>query len=66
MQLKKIDKADVSFKRWSRTLVEAFGPDAKLHVEPKRNGPREYAWMAVGAVCIGIVWYSCFVIGVTR
>jgi hypothetical protein len=66
MPLKKINDADVSFKRWNRTLVEAFGPDAKLHVEPKRNGPREYAWMAVCGVCIGIVWYGCFVIGVTR
>jgi hypothetical protein len=66
MQLKKIDKADVSFKRWPRTLVEAFGPDAKLHVEPKHNGPREYAWMVVWSVCIGIAWYVAFVIGVGK
>lgn len=52
--------------RTPRTLSDAFGPYAKLHVEPKRNGPREYAWMAACGVCIGIVWYGCFLIGVTR
>jgi hypothetical protein len=66
MQLKKLDAADVSYKRWPRTLNEAFGVGSPLHVEPKRNGPREYAWMVVGAVCVGIVWYVAFIIGVGK
>lgn len=57
MQLKKINPADVSFKRWPRTLNEAFGPGAKLHVEQRRKPVSEYVWMVAYGVAIGIGWY---------
>lgn len=56
MQLKKIDDADVSFKRWPRTLNEAFGPGSKLHVEtemPLRDKLLAFAYFAL----IGVGWY---------
>lgn len=57
MQLKKIDPNDLSFKRWPRTLKEAFGPNAILTVEKRRKPVSEYVWMVVYGVAIGIGWY---------
>lgn len=57
MQLKKIDDADVSFKRWPRTLNEAFGPGSKLTVEPKKMPLRDKLLSFAFAVLIGVGWY---------
>lgn len=57
MHLKKINEADISYKRWPRTLVEAFGPEAELYVEPKRMPLRERIAAFAVMVLIGIGWY---------
>jgi hypothetical protein len=57
MQLKKIDPRDVSFKRWPRTMTEAFGPDAKLTILKPRRVLRERI-LAYGLFAlVGIGWY---------
>jgi hypothetical protein len=43
--------------RAPRTLNEAFGPNAKLHIEPQKQPLRAYLWMALYGVAIGIGWY---------
>lgn len=42
--------------RAPRTLIEAFGPEAKLHVPKKRDAK---GWLyAIGyGIAIGITWY---------
>lgn len=55
--LKKIDDADVSFKPWPRTLNEAFGPAAKLHVEPEKTPLRAYVWMLAYGITVGAGLY---------
>ncbi|CAG4887799.1 hypothetical protein [Paraburkholderia saeva] len=57
MELKKIADSDVSFRRWPRTLNEAFGPMAKLHVEPEKTPLRAYVWMVAYGVAIGAGFY---------
>ncbi|CAG4900536.1 hypothetical protein [Paraburkholderia saeva] len=43
--------------RSPRTLSDAFGPYAKLHVEPEKTPLRAYVWMVVWGVGIGAIWY---------
>lgn len=50
-------KADVSFKRWPRTINEAFGPGSPLTVEPQKQPLRAYLWMALYGIAIGAGWY---------
>ncbi|SKC78493.1 hypothetical protein SAMN05445504_2408 [Burkholderia sp. CF099] len=57
MQLKKIDDADVSFKRWPRTLNEAFGPGSKLDVEPPKMPLRDKLLAFAYFALIGAGWY---------
>jgi hypothetical protein len=57
MPVKKLDDADVSFKRWPRTLNEAFGPGSKLHVEPKKMPLRDKLLSFAFAVAIGVGWW---------
>lgn len=42
--------------RTARTLVEAFGPNAKLHVERKSEG-KAWIWAIGCGVAIGCVWW---------
>jgi hypothetical protein len=48
--------------RIPRTMNEAFGPMAKLHVEPEKTPLRAYFWMLAYGVAIGIVFYLIVVI----
>jgi hypothetical protein len=57
MQLKKLADDDMSFKRWPRTLGDAFGPYARLHVEPKRYNLRGWAWAIAYGMPIGALLY---------
>lgn len=57
MQLKKLADDDLSFKRWPRTLNEAFGPGAHLYVQPKRYNVRGTAWAVAYGVAIGALFY---------
>lgn len=43
--------------RAPRTLNEAFGPMAKLHVEPEKTPLRAYFWMLAYGVVIGAGLY---------
>jgi hypothetical protein len=43
--------------RVPRTLADAFGPYAKLHVEPEKTPLRAYFWMAAYGVALGIGFY---------
>jgi hypothetical protein len=43
--------------RIPRTLVEAFGPEAKLHIPQKKTPWTAYLWMAAYGVAIGFTWY---------
>lgn len=55
--LKKINPNDVSFKRWPRTMTEAFGPDAKLTILKPQRVLRERI-LAYGLFAlVGIGWY---------
>jgi hypothetical protein len=40
--------------RVPRTLCDAFGPYAKLHVEPEKTPLRAYVWMAAYGIAIGM------------
>jgi hypothetical protein len=62
--VKKLDDAEMVVKRWPRTLVEAFGPDAKLHVEPKKMPLRDKLYSFAFAVAIGFAWYIAVLIKV--
>lgn len=42
-----------------RTLSEAFGPYAQLHVPPKRYNVRGWAWAIAYGAGIGIFWWLC-------
>lgn len=55
--LKKIDDADVSFKRWPRTLNEAFGPTAKLYIEPQKTPLRDKLLAFALFAAVGAAWY---------
>ncbi|PTB23483.1 hypothetical protein C9I56_39025 [Paraburkholderia caribensis] len=57
MSLKKIDDADVSFKRWPRTMTEAFGPDAKLTILKPRHALRDRILAYALFALIGVGWY---------
>lgn len=43
--------------RVARTLNEAFGPYAKLHVEQKKTPLRAYFWMVAYGVAVGSILY---------
>lgn len=51
--------------RTPRTLCEACGPYAKLHVPSRHPRIAAGAWIAVYGVSIGLVWYG-IVLWVTR
>jgi hypothetical protein len=55
--LKKLADDDMSFKRWPRTLGDAFGPYARLHVEPEKTPLSAYFWMATYGVAVGALFY---------
>lgn len=57
MQLKKLADFDMSFKRWPRTLNEAFGPGSSLHIETSKTPLRAYFWMLAYGVAIGAGLY---------
>lgn len=43
--------------RSPRTLSDAFGPYAKLHVEPEKTPLRAYVWMVIYGMVIGAGLY---------
>ena len=43
--------------RAPRTLSDAFGPYAKLHVEQEKTPLRAYVWMVVYGAAIGAGFY---------
>jgi len=43
--------------RVARTMSDAFGPYAKLHVEPEKTPLRAYFWMVAYGVAIGSILY---------
>lgn len=57
MRLIKLRDEEMSFKRWPRTLNEAFGPGSQLHVEHKRMPLREKIAAFAVMVLVGIGWY---------
>ena len=57
MQLKKLADDEMSFKRWPRTMTEAFGPDAKLTILKPRRVLRDRV-LAYGLFAlVGLGWY---------
>jgi len=52
--------------RAPRTMSDAFGPYAKLHVPSPRRRLAGAFWMLVYGAAIGAVWYVALVIGVSR
>ncbi len=57
MPVKKLDDSEMVVRRWPRTLVEAFGPEAKLHVEPQKMPLRDKLLSFAFAVAIGVGWW---------
>jgi hypothetical protein len=57
VRLIKLRDEEMSFKRWPRTLNEAFGPRAKLHVEPEKTPLRAYFWMLAYGAALGAGLY---------
>lgn len=43
--------------RIPRTLNDAFGPYARLHVEPEKLSWRAYFWMLFYGVALGVGFY---------
>lgn len=43
--------------RVPHTLNDAFGPYAKLHVEPEKTPLRAYFWMVAYGITIGLGFY---------
>lgn len=48
--------------RAPRTLNDAFGPYAKLHVEPEKTPLHAYVWVVIYGVAIGLIWYAILAI----
>lgn len=52
--------------RTPRTMNEAWGAYAKLHVPARRRRFAGVFWMAACGIGCGAVWYVALVIGVSR
>lgn len=48
-----------------RTMNQAFGPSARLHVSREKTPLRAYVYMVTCGVAIGLFWYAVLMLKVS-